>query len=91
MAQASIRWLLSHPEVASVTPTFRTEADIDHWAAAADTPPLSDDEVDRVEELYQENFGVGRDDGMSPEQFRTSVEGRDLERAGILPASSADD
>jgi aryl-alcohol dehydrogenase-like predicted oxidoreductase len=90
MAQASIQWLLSHPEVASVTPTFRTTEDIDHWAAATDTPPLSDEEVARVEELYQRNFGVERDDGMSPENFRTSVGGRDLEAAGILPKSAGD-
>ncbi|MFC7227838.1 aldo/keto reductase [Salinirubellus salinus] len=90
MAQASIQWLLSHPEVSTVTPTFRTTDDIDAWASAPDTPPLSDEEVERVEELYRTNFGVDRDDGMSPEQFRTSVGGRDLEEAGILPKSAGD-
>jgi aryl-alcohol dehydrogenase-like predicted oxidoreductase len=90
MAQASIQWLLSHPEVASVTPTFRTREDIDEWAAAPDTPPLSGEEVERVEELYRRNFGVDRDDGMSPEEFRSSVDGRDLEEAGILAPSAGD-
>jgi aryl-alcohol dehydrogenase-like predicted oxidoreductase len=90
MAQATIQWLLAHPEVASVTPTFRTAEDIDEWAAAPDTPPLSDEEVERVEELYRRNFGVDRDDGMSPEAFRSSVDGRDLEEAGILAPSAGD-
>jgi aryl-alcohol dehydrogenase-like predicted oxidoreductase len=90
MAQASIQWLLAHPEVASVTPTFRTHEDVDAWAAAPDTPPLSDEEVERVEELYRRNFGVDRDDGMSPEEFRSSVGGRDLEEAGILAPSAGD-
>jgi len=90
MAQASIQWLLSHPEVASVTPTFRTREDIDEWAAAPETPALSDEEVERVEELYRRNFGVDRDDGMSPEEFRSSVDGRDLEEAGILAPSAGD-
>ena len=90
MAQASIQWLLSNHEVASVTPTFRTREDIDEWAAAPDTPPLSDEEVERVEELYHRNFGVDRDDGMSPEEFRSSVSGRDLEEAGILAPSAGD-
>jgi aryl-alcohol dehydrogenase-like predicted oxidoreductase len=87
MGQAAIQFLLAHDAVASVTPTFRTEADIDEWAAAPDTPPLSDTEYERVQELYAENFGIERDDGMNPEDFRTSVDGADLERAGVLPAS----
>jgi len=32
MAQAAIRWLLAHDEVASVTPTFRDGDDIAEWA-----------------------------------------------------------
>jgi len=77
MGQASIQWLLAHDEVATVTPTFRTTEDVDEWAAAADTPALSDEEFDRVEELYQDNFGVDRDDGM--DALRSSVGGADLE------------
>jgi len=77
MAQASIQWLLAHDEVATVTPTFRTTDDIDEWAAAADTPALSEAEFERVEELYQDNFGVDRDDGM--DALRSSVGGADLE------------
>jgi aryl-alcohol dehydrogenase-like predicted oxidoreductase len=90
MGQAAIQWLLSHPEVASVTPTFRTTDDIDAWADAPDTPALDQTEVERVESLYQSNFSIDRDDGMNPEQFRTSVDGRDLEAAGILPKNAGD-
>ena len=84
MGQAAIRWLLAHAEVASVTPTFRTVEDVDEWAAAGDVAPLTDAEYDRVQELYRDDFGVDRDDGMSAEQYRTSVGGDDLERAGLL-------
>ncbi|WP_101294176.1 aldo/keto reductase [Halegenticoccus soli] len=80
MGQAAIQWLLSHDAVAAVTPTFRTTADIDEWAAAPDTPPLSAEEVDRVEELYRENFGISGDDGM--DSLRSSVGGADLEGTG---------
>jgi aryl-alcohol dehydrogenase-like predicted oxidoreductase len=90
MAQAAIQWLLAHDEVASVTPTFRTTEDIDEWAAAPETPPLSDEEVDRVAELYARNFGVDRDDGMNPEDYRTSVGGDDLRESGLLPENPAD-
>jgi aryl-alcohol dehydrogenase-like predicted oxidoreductase len=81
MAQAAIQWLLSHDEVASVTPTFRTREDIEAWAAASETPPLTPAETERVEELYAQNFGVDRDDGM--DALRSSVEGKDLEGTGM--------
>jgi aryl-alcohol dehydrogenase-like predicted oxidoreductase len=84
MGQAAIQWLLSHDEVASVTPTFRTNADIDEWAGAPDTPPLSDEEYDRVQELYADNFGVDRDDGM--DALRSSVGGEDLDGTGMKSA-----
>jgi len=91
MGQAAIQWLLAHDEVASVTPTFRTAADVDEWAAAPETPPLSDAELARVDELAAEGFGVDRDDGMGPEDYRSSVDGEDLREAGVLSAASADD
>ena len=84
MAQATIQWLLAHDEVASVTPTFRTTADIDEWAGAPDTPPLSDEEYDRVQELYADNFGIDRDDGMNA--LRSSVGGDDLDGTGMKSA-----
>jgi aryl-alcohol dehydrogenase-like predicted oxidoreductase len=84
MGQAAIQWLLAHDEVASVTPTFRTTEDIDEWAGAPDTPPLSDDEFDRVQELYADNFGIDRDDGM--DALRSSVGGSDLEDTGMKSA-----
>jgi len=90
MGQAAIQWLLAHEEVASVTPTFRTTDDIDEWSRAPETPSLSAAELDRVAALYDDGFGVGRDDGMGPEDFRSSVDGEDLREAGVLPPASAD-
>ena len=84
MGQAAIQWLLAHDEVASVTPTFRTNDDIDEWAGAPDTPPLSDEEYDRVQELHANNFGIDRDDGM--DALRSSVGGADLEGTGMKSA-----
>ena len=84
MGQAAVQWLLAHDEVASVTPTFRTDADIDEWAGAPDTPPLSDDEYDHVQELYTKNFGIDRDDGM--DALRSSVGGEDLDGTGMKSA-----
>ncbi|WP_255170647.1 aldo/keto reductase [Natrononativus amylolyticus] len=81
MGQASIAWLLSHEPVASVTPTFRTRADIDEWAAASDVPKLTDEELTRVAELYASGFDIDRDDGM--DSLRSSVDGEDIRSAGL--------
>jgi len=81
MAQASIAWLLSHDPVTTVTPTFRTHEDIEAWAAASDVPKLSDEEMARVEELYETNFGIDREDGM--DSLRSSVDGEDIRSAGL--------
>ena len=86
MGQAAIQWLLSYDSVASVTPTFRSKADIDEWASAPETPALSDEERTKVEELYADDFGIDRFDGMEKEEYRTSVDGDDLRAAGILNA-----
>jgi aryl-alcohol dehydrogenase-like predicted oxidoreductase len=84
MGQAAIQWLLAHDEVASVTPTFRTAADIDEWAAAPDTPALSADELDRVADLHARDYDIERDDGMTG--LRSSVDGDDLEAVGTAQA-----
>ncbi|USZ71040.1 aldo/keto reductase [Natronosalvus halobius] len=81
MGQAAIAWLLSHESVASVTPTFRTADDIDEWAAASDVPKLSDEELARVADLYEDDFGIDREDGM--DSLRSSVEGEDIRSAGL--------
>jgi aryl-alcohol dehydrogenase-like predicted oxidoreductase len=80
MGQASIAYLLSHDPVATVTPTFRTKADITEWAGASEVP-LTDEEVDRVDELYANDFGIERFDGM--DSLRSSVDGEDLRDAGL--------
>jgi aryl-alcohol dehydrogenase-like predicted oxidoreductase len=86
MGQAAIQWLLSHDEVATVTPTFRTTEDIDEWAAASETPPLSPEEVERVNALSETNFGITRNDGM--DGLRSSVDGADLDGTGKQYAGS---
>jgi aryl-alcohol dehydrogenase-like predicted oxidoreductase len=86
MAQASLQWLLYHDEVATVTPTFRTREDIDEWATASEVPPLTDEEYERVQALYADDFGIERDDGM--DALRSSVGGEDIEAAGLEKESA---
>ncbi|MFD1684001.1 aldo/keto reductase [Halobellus litoreus] len=87
MGQAAIAYLLSHDAVATVTPTFHTKEDITEWAAASEVPKLSEEELARVAELYADNFGIDRDDGM--DELRSSVGGEDIRAAGIDKRATA--
>ncbi len=58
LGQAAIQWLLHEPEVASVLPNIYDADQIDEFAAASDSPPLTDEEFRRVEDLWEEGFGV---------------------------------
>jgi aryl-alcohol dehydrogenase-like predicted oxidoreductase len=87
MGQAAIAYLLSHDAVATVTPTFHTKEDITEWAAASEVPKLSEEEMARVADLYEDNFGIDRDDGM--DELRSSVGGEDIRAAGIDKRATA--
>jgi aryl-alcohol dehydrogenase-like predicted oxidoreductase len=58
MAQAAMRFILAQPQIATVIPTITSEAELREYAAAAAAPELSEDELARVGELYEHNFGV---------------------------------
>ncbi|HEX2372301.1 MAG TPA: aldo/keto reductase [Solirubrobacterales bacterium] len=57
MAQAALRFILDSG-VTTVIPTITSDAELEEYAGAADVPPLSDDELGRVGELYERNFDV---------------------------------
>jgi aryl-alcohol dehydrogenase-like predicted oxidoreductase len=57
IAQAAIAWLLANPGVSTVLPTAVSEEQITEFAAAA-AKPLSRDEFERVQQLYQDDFGL---------------------------------
>ncbi len=58
LGQAAIQWLLSDPAVTCVLPNIYGREQLDEFAAAPATPPLSDDELERVAELHERNFDV---------------------------------
>jgi diketogulonate reductase-like aldo/keto reductase len=47
--------------VASALPNIYDEKQLSEFAAAADTLALTDDEMDRIQSLYQNNFGIEED------------------------------
>lgn len=60
MGQAALQFVLAEPSVATVLPNIYSVEQLDEFAAAPEKPPLSLEEVKRVVELYDENFGLPR-------------------------------
>jgi aryl-alcohol dehydrogenase-like predicted oxidoreductase len=60
LGQAAIQWLLAEPSMASVLPNIYDEAQLREFAAASDSPPLTAEELARVDELYESNFGLAQ-------------------------------
>ncbi|MCS7049797.1 MAG: aldo/keto reductase [Verrucomicrobiae bacterium] len=58
LAQAAIQFILSEPSIGSVLPNIYDERQLREFAAAPDTPRLTGDELQRVQELYRTNFGL---------------------------------
>ena len=58
IGQAALQWLLASPVIASTLPNIYNEEQLVEFAEAADVAPLTDDELARVQQLYDENFGL---------------------------------
>jgi aryl-alcohol dehydrogenase-like predicted oxidoreductase len=58
LGQAAIQWLLAEPLMASVLPNIYDEAQLREFVAASESPPLTRDEMDRVQRLVDSNFGI---------------------------------
>jgi aryl-alcohol dehydrogenase-like predicted oxidoreductase len=58
LGQAAIQWLLAEPRVMTVLPNIYDREQLVEFAAASDAPPLTKDELDRVNALYASNFGL---------------------------------
>ncbi len=58
IAQAAIRWILAEPCFACVLPNIYNEEHLREFAAAADVPDLTPEEVRMVNGLYARNFDL---------------------------------
>jgi aryl-alcohol dehydrogenase-like predicted oxidoreductase len=52
LAQFALRWILMHPAVSCAIPGGKNHTQVEDNVAAADMPPLSDEVVKRVREIY---------------------------------------
>jgi aryl-alcohol dehydrogenase-like predicted oxidoreductase len=58
IGQAALQFILADPSIASTLPNIYDADQLREFAAAPDTPRLSEDELSRLAELYEQNFGV---------------------------------
>ncbi|MDQ3199304.1 MAG: aldo/keto reductase [Verrucomicrobiota bacterium] len=62
LGQAALQWLLADERVASTLPNIYNEEQLVEFAQAPETPSLTSDEMEKIAELYAENFGVEREE-----------------------------
>src|SRR3954469_2422734 len=62
LGQAALQWLLKDDRVASTLPNIYEEAQLIEFAKAPECPSLTADDMRKVAELYEENFGVEREE-----------------------------
>jgi aryl-alcohol dehydrogenase-like predicted oxidoreductase len=58
IGQLALLWLYAHPSVVSALPNIYDEEQLREFAGASAHPPLSDAEMERVQELFARNFDI---------------------------------
>ncbi|HEX2098927.1 MAG TPA: aldo/keto reductase, partial [Rubrobacteraceae bacterium] len=58
LGQAALKFILASPEIASTLPNIYNEEQLEEFAGAPETPDLTKEELARIEELYESNFGL---------------------------------
>jgi aryl-alcohol dehydrogenase-like predicted oxidoreductase len=58
MTQAALKFILAQPGIANVVPTVTSLEELEEFAGASEAPDLTDDELERVQELYARDFDV---------------------------------
>jgi aryl-alcohol dehydrogenase-like predicted oxidoreductase len=61
LGQVALQWLLAEPVIASTLPNIYDREQLREFAAAADIPPFTAEELAKVQELYEDNFGLDRE------------------------------
>jgi aryl-alcohol dehydrogenase-like predicted oxidoreductase len=58
LGQAALQFILAEPSVASVLPNIYSQPLLKEFVAAAEAPPLTPDDLRRVQQLYENHFGL---------------------------------
>jgi aryl-alcohol dehydrogenase-like predicted oxidoreductase len=70
LGQAALQWLLADNRVASTLPNIYNEEQLVEFAKAPDCPPLTADDMAKIEKLCSENFGIEE----APPKFKGTME-----------------
>src|SRR5581483_197430 len=70
LGQVALQWLLADDRVASTLPNIYNEEQLVEFAKAPDCPPLTQDDMVKIESLYSENFGIEE----APAKFKGTME-----------------
>lgn len=62
LGQAALQWLLNDPRVATVLPNIYNEEQLHEFAATSETSPLTNEEMNNIDQLVAANFGIETDD-----------------------------
>jgi aryl-alcohol dehydrogenase-like predicted oxidoreductase len=58
LGQVALAWILSDPTVSATLPNIYGREQLEEFAGASDIAPLTDDELMRIQALYDSNFGL---------------------------------
>jgi len=70
LGQAALQWLLADDRVASTLPNIYDEEQLIEFAKAPECPPLTADDLAKIDDLYAENFGIQEE----PPKFKGTME-----------------
>ncbi len=70
LGQAALLWLLADNRVASTLPNIYNEEQLVEFAKAPECPPLTSEELTKIDNLHSENFGVEEE----PPKFKGTME-----------------
>ncbi|HXC24797.1 MAG TPA: aldo/keto reductase, partial [Gemmatimonadaceae bacterium] len=69
LGQAALKWLLADPLVLTTLPNIYDDSQLAEFAEASDKPDLTQDQLDRVQQLAANNFGVDE----APMQYKGTM------------------
>jgi aryl-alcohol dehydrogenase-like predicted oxidoreductase len=61
LGQVALKWLFMQPAIASALPNIYDREQLAEFAAACEVPDLTPEEMARIQELYESNFGLDRE------------------------------
>ncbi len=70
LGQAALQWLLADKRVASTLPNIYNEEQLVEFASAPECLPLTAEDLDKIDNLYSENFGLEEE----PPKFKGTME-----------------